>query len=137
MAQGKNTKLLNVALIIYMVVVIVYGVLFLFVPQLLVDASGGEPASSSWLRWPGGVLIALGIGAFLVYQNPVKQDAFLVAIALGTLFSGLALLYALFFEMTGNKWFTALPVIILLISSVLLWLGRNQAKDILCPKDEE
>ncbi len=137
MAQNKKTKLLSAALIIYVVVVLVYGVLFLLVPQLLAEASGGEPVASSWLRWPGGVLIALGVGAVMVYRNPSKQDAFVMAIALGTLFAGLALLYALLFEMTGDIWFTALPVIILLTSSVLLWLGRNQAKDVLCPKEEE
>ena len=137
MTQSKNMGLLNIALIFYIVIVLVYGVLFLFVPQLLAEASGGEPVASSWLRWPGGVLVALGIGAILVYRNPSKQDAFVVTIACGTLFSGLALLYALFFEMTGEIWFTALPVIILFINSGLLWLGRNQAKDILCPKDKE
>ena len=137
MVQNKDTKLLSVALIIYIVIVVVYGVFFLLFPQLLVEASGGEPVSSSWLRWPGGVLIALGVGAVMVYRNPLKQDAFVLAIALGTLFAGLALLYALFFETTGDTWFTALPVIILLTSSVLLWLGRNQVKKTLCQKDEE
>lgn len=132
----QNKKLLNVALIIYIVIVLVYGVLFLFVPQLLAEASGGEPVNSSWLRWPGGVLVSLGIGSILVYRNPSKQDAFVVAMALGTLFAGLALLYALLFESTGDIWFTALPVIVLLTSSLLLWLGRMQAKDILCQKEE-
>ena len=135
MAQSKNTKLLSVALIIYIVIVLVYGVLYLLVPQVLVEAQGGEPVASGWLRWSGGVLIALGVGAIMVYRNPLKQDAFVVAIALGTLLAGLALLYSLFFEMTGDAWFTALPVIILLANSVLLWLGRMQAKDILCPKE--
>lgn len=137
MAQNKDTKLLNAALIFYIVIVAVYGVLFLLFPQLLAEASGGKPVASSWLRWPGGVLIALGIGAVLVYRNPSKQDAFVVAITLGTLFAGLALLYSLLFEMTGVIWFTALPVIVLLTSSVLLWFGRKQAKDILCPKKKE
>ena len=135
MAQSKNTKLLSVALIIYIVIVLVYGVLYLLAPQILVEAQGGEPVASGWLRWSGGVLIALGVGAIMVYRNPLKQDAFVVAIALGTLLAGLALLYSLFFEMTGDAWFTALPVIILLANSVLLWLGRMQAKDILCPKE--
>ena len=137
MAQSKNTKLLNVALIVYIVIVLVYGVLYLFAPQVLVEAQGGEPVASGWLRWSGGVLVALGVGTIMVYRNPLKQDAFVVTIALGTLLAGLALLYALFFETTGNIWFTALPVVILLTTSVLLWLGRMQARDTLCPKDEE
>ncbi|NQU32472.1 MAG: DUF4345 family protein [Bacteroidetes bacterium] len=138
MAQNKNTKLLSVALIIYIVVVLVYGVLYLLAPQVLVEAQGGDlPVASGWLRWSGGVLIALGVGAIMVYRNPEKQDAFVVSIALGSLLAGLALLYALFFETTGDIWFTVLPVIILLGISLLLWLGRMQAKDVLCPKEEE
>jgi hypothetical protein len=52
-------------------------------------------------------------------------------IALGTLFIGLALLYALIFEMSGNAWFTVLPMIITLMLSALLWWSREQSKNIL------
>jgi len=135
MAQSKNTKLLSIALIIYIVVVLVYGVLYLLAPQVLVEAQGGEPVASGWLRWSGGVLVALGVGAIMVYRNPLKQDAFVVTITLGTLLAGLALLYALLFETTGDIWFTILPVVILLTITVLLWFGRKQAKDILCQKE--
>ena len=49
MAQNKNTKLLNVALVIYIVVVLVYGVLFLLPPQLMVKVSGGEQVPQAGL----------------------------------------------------------------------------------------
>ena len=137
MARGKNIKLLNLAMIIYIIIALVYGILYLLAPQVLVEAQGGEPVASGWLRWTGGVLIALGVGAILVYRNPVKQDAFVITITLGCLLTGLALLYALLFELSGNAWFTALPMIILLILAVLLWLGRKQATDILSPKEEK
>lgn len=138
MAQIKKTNLLNVALIIYIVVVIVYGVFFLLAPQLMAKASGSGPVASSWLRWPGGVLIALGVGAIMVYRNPLKQYVFVFTITLGSLLAGLALLFTLLFEMEiGETWFTVLPVFILLILAVLLWFGSRQAKDILCPKEEK
>ena len=137
MAQNKDTKILNVTLIIYTIVVFVYGILFLLVPQLMVKISGSEEVASSWLRWPGGVLIALGIGAIMVLRNPLKQYVFILTITLGTLLSGLALLYALLFEMIGKAWFTALPAILLIILAALLWSGSRQAKDILCPKEKE
>jgi heme/copper-type cytochrome/quinol oxidase subunit 2 len=136
MVQNKQTKLLNVALIIYIIVVLVYGVLFLLTPQLMVKAAGDEQVASSWLRWPGGVLIALGVGAIMVYRNPLKQYAFVLTITLGSLLSGLSLLFTLLFETVTEVWFTLLPVIILLILAVLLWFGSRQAKDILCPKEE-
>lgn len=138
MVKNKNTKLLNVALIIYIVVVLVYGVLFLLAPQLMVKVSGSDPVASNWLRWPEGVLIAFGVGAIMVYRNPLKQYVFVLTITLGSLLAGLALLFSLLFEMKmGETWFTALPVIILLILASLLWSGSRQATDILCPKEEE
>jgi hypothetical protein len=94
--------------------------------------------ASNWLRWPEGVLIAFGVGAIMVYRNPLKQYVFVLTITLGSLLAGLALLFSLLFEMKmGETWFTALPVIILLILASLLWSGSRQATDILCPKEEE
>jgi len=133
MNQDKNLSLLKVALIIFAIVTIVYGLFYVIIPQVLVETSGGDPVHPSWLRWPGCVLIALGIGAIMVFRNPAKQDIFVIVIALGTLLSGLALLYTLIFEMQPQNavWFTAMPVIILLINSALLWLGRKQAMEML------
>ena len=133
MNEDKNLSLLKVALIIFAFVTIVYGLCYVIIPQVLVETSGGDPVHPSWLRWPGCVLITLGIGAIIVSRNPAKQDIFVMVIALGTLLSGLALLYTLIFEMQPQNavWFTAMPVIILLVNSALLWLGRKQAMEML------
>ncbi len=137
MVKSEKTKLLNVALIIYIVIVLIYGVLYFLAPQVLVKAQGGDPVASGWLRWVGGVLIALGVGAIMVYRNPLKQDAFIVTITVGCLLAGLAMLYALLFELTGDTWFTVLPMVILFILVALLFLGRRQAKDILCQEEKK
>lgn len=137
MAQNNNTKLLKIILLIYAIVSFIYGICFVFIPQVLVNLSGAEAVSLAWLRWPGGVLIALGIGAVMVYQNPVQQNPFVTTIGLGSLFTGLILLFALIFERTGKAWFTALPMIIVLVESVLLWISRAQAKSILGHGQEE
>ena len=133
MAQNKSFNLLKVALIIFAIVTIVYGLSYVFFPQAMVEMSGGDPVHPSWLRWPGCVLITLGIGAILVLRKPAKQDIFIIVISLGTLLTGLALLYTLIFEMQAENavWFTAMPTIIILATSALLWWGRNQAKEIL------
>ena len=133
MVQDKKLNLLKVALIIFAIVAIVYGIGNVFFPEALVEMSGGDPVHPSWLRWPGCVLITLGFGAIMVFRNPAKQDIFVMVIASGTLLSGLALLYTLIFEMQPQNavWFTAMPVIILLVNSALLWLGRKQATEIL------
>lgn len=133
MNQIKSLTLFKVALVIFAIVTIVYGLCYVFIPQVLVETSGGDPVHPSWLRWSGCVLITLGIGAIMVLRNPAKQDIFVTVIALGTLLSGLALLYTLIFEMQPENavWFTVMPIIILFVNSALLWWGKQQAKEIL------
>ena len=100
--------------------------------------SGSEPVFHGWLSWSGGILIALGIGTILVILKPEKQDPFVITISLACLLSGLALVYAWITTEDDVKiWFTALPAILTLVLSALLWWSRYQARDILCPKEEE
>lgn len=137
MAEKNNTGLLKIVLIIYAIVCLVYGLAYLIVPDSLVNLSGGDPVFHGWLRWSGGILIALGIGSILVFLNPKGQGIFVTTIALGSLLAGLALLLAwLSLTEEVNTWFTALPTIIVLGLSGLLWWSRQQAKDVLYPKTE-
>ena len=131
MALSSKLIVLKVSLIVFAVLTLVYGIGYLFFPQSLVDLSGGGEVASGWLRWAGGVLISLGIGAILAFRNPERQDFLIITFALGTLLSGLALLYNWIFEFIGNTWFAALPAIVVLVNSALLWWARFQAKDIL------
>ena len=135
MAEKNNTGFLKIVLIIYAIVCLVYGLGYLIVPDALVSMSGGDPVFHGWLRWSGGILIALGIGSFLVSGNPGGQGIFVTTIALGGLLAGLALVSAwITAEEGANIWFTALPTIIVLALACLLWWSRQQAKDVLYPK---
>ncbi len=132
MAQNNNVKLLKVALIVSAVVAFLYGFGFFLVPGLLARLSGVNPVEWSWVRWSGGVLIALGIGSLMASSKPEKQGIFVTTMALATLFAGLGNLYSwIMQEGSGAIWFTALPTCILLVLSGLLWWGRGQAKGIL------
>jgi len=135
MTENKNEGLLKTVLVIYVVVVLVYGILYFLVPDSLVKLSGGAPVFHGWLRWSGGVLIALGAGAVMVFNNPRNQGIFVTTIALGCLLTGLALVWTLINAEEGaNTLFTALPAVITLALSALLWWARQKAKDILYPK---
>ena len=135
MAEKSNSGILKIALLIYAVVCLIYGLGFFIVPDSLVELSGGEPVFHGWLRWPGGVIIALGIGAILAYLKPKGQGIFVTTIAIGALLAGLAMLWAwLNIEEGANVWFTALPTIVLLALSGLLWWSRQEAKNILYPE---
>jgi hypothetical protein len=138
MAEKSNTGLLKMVLIIFAIVCLIYGLAYLFVPDALVKMSGGDPVFHGWLRWSGGILIALGIGSLLVSGKPAGQGIFITTIALGGLLAGLALLFAwITLEENANTWFTALPTIIVLGLTCLLWWSRQQAKDVLYPKTEQ
>ena len=132
MAKKQGAAMLKVVLVIYAVVVLVYGLSFLFIPGVLTDMAGGDPVDYSWLRWPGGVLIALGIGALVVMRKPAKQGVFVTTIALGCSLAGLALLYSwIISEYSGATWFIAVPAVIVLALAVLLWWSRAQARKML------
>lgn len=132
MAQKTDAKMLKVVLVIYAVVVLVYGLCFLFIPGVLADMAEGDPVDFGWLRWPGGILIALGIGALRVMRNPAKQGVFVTTIASACSLAGLGMLYSwIAQEHSGVTWFIACPSIIVLILAVLLWWSRLQAKKVL------
>jgi hypothetical protein len=135
MAENNKPGFLKIVLIIYAVVSLVYGLGYLFVPDFLVDLSGGAPVFHGWLRWSGGVLVALGIGAILVFLKPEKQGIFVTTLALGCSLAGLALLWAwINIEEGTNVWFTATPAIVVLALAVLLWWSRQTAKKLLYPE---
>jgi uncharacterized protein YjeT (DUF2065 family) len=128
----KKNLLLKVSLILFAIVAIVYGIGYLFFPDFLVKLSGGAPVFSGWLRWSGGTIIALGVGALMTVRNPKSQGIYVTTLALGTLLAGLALVYSwITLEEGVNVWFTALPAILVLLISALLWWSLSASKDIL------
>ena len=131
MTQTKNLGLLRVALILYAVLALVYGLVYLIIPESYVASTGSEPIPAAWIRWIGGILIALGIAAIMVYRNPLKQGIFIQISAIGSLIAGLTDLYSLFFESVGDTWSSLAPAIALIILSILLWVSLQQARSIL------
>ncbi len=132
MSQSNNITLLKVALVILAIVTIIYGIGFLIFPGTMVTLFGSNPVDFGFLRWPGGVLIPLGISALLVFRKPEKQGIFVFMSALSTLLAGLGLLCSwIMKEYSGPTMSIAVPTILLLVISGLLWWGRQKAKAIL------
>jgi hypothetical protein len=135
MAENNNVGFLKIVLIIYAVVCLVYGLGYLFVPDVLVDASGGDPVEPGWLRWSGAVLVALGIGGILAFMKPKGAGVFVTTIALGCSLCGLAMVWTwINIEEGMAVWFTALPAIVVLALAILLWWTRQMAKKVLYPE---
>ncbi len=136
MAENKNSNVLKVALILFAIVTLVNGFVYLFIPEIYIKLTGSEPIPPAWIRWSGGILISLGIGAIMVFRNPGKQGIFIRMSAIGTLIVGLTNLYEVFFESVGNIWYSLPPAIVNLILSALLWISLKQAKAILWNEGE-
>ena len=130
MTENKNLALLKFAMVYFAVLTIIYGIGLVFFTEKLIEMSGTAPFEPNWVRWAGGLLAALGIGAFYALRNPGNLTALVVPFALGTLFIGLALLYQLLFDWNPehNVPFTAVPCALNLAGSVLLWVGGAKAR---------
>jgi len=133
-----NTGLLKVTLLLYAVLCFIWGLGYVVIPDQLVEASGGEPVFSGWLRWSGAVLIALATGAVMVYRNPRHQGIFVTIFALGSFMCSLCLFWSMADVMrsgVGNWWFSASAATPTLILAVLFWVARSRAMDVLYPGD--
>jgi hypothetical protein len=132
MAQNGEVKVLKFSLLVVAIVSLAFGLGHLFAPAMVLKLTGKNPVDFEWLRWSGGVLIALGIGALMVFSKPEKQGIFVLTTALAYLLVGLGLLYSwIMHEYSGATWFIAIPTCLTLVPSALLFWGRSKAKGIL------
>ncbi|MGB6033559.1 MAG: hypothetical protein WBH55_12060, partial [Bacteroidota bacterium] len=124
--------MLKGVLLIFAIVSFVYGLGYLLIPGQFVDMSGSAPIDNGWIRWSGGTLVGLGIGAILVRKNPRGQAPFVTAITWGAFLTGLALLYTwLVGETPVATWYIAAPTVITLCLAVLLQWSGQKAKELL------
>ena len=132
MAEKKN-QLLKVTLVAFAIITIVYGVNYLIFPEFQIKLSGGEPIQPGWIRWFGGVLLALGYGSIMIFRNPSKQGVFVTSMSIGSLLVGLTLFYEVIFEWDSsyNMLNSLIPAIVMMIITILFWISLRQSKDIL------
>ncbi len=133
MSQSHGVKNLKLALLAVIAVNVFYGISFLLLPGLLVSMSGSsEPLNLGWIRWSGGPLLAIGIGAVQAYRKSSGQDVFISVATISALLTGLGLLYSKIFDRsTTYTWFHMTPCVLSLLLFVLLLWARQGAKDVL------
>jgi hypothetical protein len=132
MADTNGAGMLKGVLVLFAIVTFVYGVGYLLIPGEFVKMSGSAPIDNGWIRWSGGVLVGLAIGAVLVRKNPRGQGPFVTSMTWGSFLAGLGLLYTwLVGETPVQTWYIAVATVIVLLLAVLLQWSRTMAKELL------
>ncbi len=133
MSQNNGIKNLKFVLVLYIAANLGYGAAFLLFPGMLRDISGSpDPIGLSWIRWAGGPLIALGIGAVKVFRNPSGQGTFIMTAIISELLTGLGLLHSKMFDhSTSYAWFHITPSVLSLVLFALLVWARQGARNVL------
>lgn len=132
MAQEKIPVLLRIGLILAIIIQGIYGLLLFIIPLQFAALAQGNAVGAGWLRWPGGVLIGLAVGAILTLRSPAKQGTYVLTLTIAVFLAGLALLFSwITGEYTGKTWFMAQPTIVVLAEAVILFFGWRSAKTVL------
>ena len=131
--SAKKNQLLKFSLVLSAIILLGYGVNFLFFPEAQIKMSGGEPIPFFWINWFGGVMLALGIGCILVIRKPVKQGIFVTTVCIGSIITALALYhqYIFLFDDSYNMLNALIPAIVLTVMAILTGLSLRQSKAIL------
>jgi hypothetical protein len=132
MSQNDGINKLRLALKVFAFFYLFYGVGFMVIPGILVSMSGEPDVHLGWIRWAGGPLLALGLGAIQVHRKPAGQDSFIITAILSSLLVGLGLLYSKIFDLSAvYTWFHMTPCVVnLALFALLLW-ARQGAKEVL------
>ncbi len=132
MTQNNGVRMLKHALLFSIIFNAFYGIGFFILPAVLRDMAGGTPVELGWIRWSGGVLLALSAGGLQAYRNPERQIPMITTLTLAPLLSSLALLYTLTFEAYSIRtWFIALPCAMAFVLFVVMFLARQGSKAVL------
>ena len=122
----------KVGLVLTIVINLVYGVMFILAPTFYFDLAGSDPFEPGLLRWSGGPLIGLGVGAIWVLKAPAHQRFFVDTLLITYLLAALAHTYGFFMhQYSGQFWVLGMPMVGVWITTIVLFLGRNQAKELL------
>lgn len=129
---NEEAKALVWVLRIYGAIGVIYGLFFLLLPGAYAEFAKMQAVDLAKIRYPGGVLIAIGYGALQASKNIEKQGIMVTTLAIASSLIGISLLYShLVGEYSGATSAILPPAAINLLAGALLWGTRQKAKDIL------
>ncbi len=131
--MNRGSRLLKVALWVVLIDTLAFGAVIFFAPKFLVETLGDAPGFEYWwLRWAGGALLTLTLGAALVIRKPQGQGAMVIILASSGVLIGIPLLWSwLAGEYDGAAWFLALTLVATFPVSALEWYAYSQNRELL------
>ncbi len=126
------------ALLIYIVVNVAYGLPMLLWPDLIWGTIGGADGlrleALESMRWAGGVLLGLAIGAFFAFTRPAGQWTLMMGIGAHTSLAAVGIWLSLLageWTPTIDLWFVWLAAIVVPIESLYIWYARFKGRELL------
>jgi hypothetical protein len=133
--QRDPTVTLNLAMLVYIFVTLVFALPLVILPETFFDAIGlPERAAQDLggLRWMGSMLLAWAISGILVLARPGGRAIFVTTGALQFTFGALSLLYSWSIgEFEWDTWFQLFATALLIGGSIVLWWARFSARKVL------
>lgn len=126
---------LNLALLVYVLVMLVFALPLVIFPVTFFDAIGLDERTAQdlgGLRWVGAVLLAWAISGILVLARPGGRAIFVTTGALQFTLGALGFLYSWSLrEYAWDLWYHLLATAVLVAGSVVLWWARLSARKVL------
>ncbi len=127
MPDTSNMTAMRIGLLIAGLVFLGYGLGYFLMPAFV--WSIGEVTdygAAGAHRWPGGWLIALGVGALLARGAPKAQKILFTTYSMGALLAAIGIAWYWATDYTGALWFAVLPIVLTLSFSAFFWWARGQ-----------
>ena len=114
----------------------IFGLLLLFFPRFLLDTIGGGAdifdRAFDLMRFSGGALVALAVGALLVLRKPAGQHTLVTVMAIEATLVAAAIITNIAIDDTPTDlWFELVVAIVSAALAAYLWWARIRARKLL------
>ena len=132
MATPQISPILRVALVIAAIELFIYGLLLFLIPGPFMDLVHARAGDLFLVRWPGGTLISLGVGAWLTFRAPSHRGLFVRVLTLGYGLTAIAMAWSWAAgQSSADTVQIALPTVLNAVVCVLLFLGWRSSQSVL------
>ncbi len=130
--MGRISGVMQLALIWGILVYGIYGIVLLIIPAQFVALTGGAAFDAGWIRWSGGLMLAVAYGQFRVMNAPAKQGTMVITVNIASLLIAIALIVSFVTqEIHVFLFWIVLPIVLTVVHTVLMFLGYQSSRNAL------